>query len=1093
MALDGGGLYGASTAIHISNMLFFTGNKARGIGGAVLITNSSLYTSSMGRYYFVNNSGTDRGGAIYCSILCNIEIKGYSVFNNNYLEANISYGGAIAIEDGNFSLFGTVLLSNNQAFTGGAIFLSGCNALLRGDQIVFRDNFAHEGGGMFCESFGPTQVTTKGRVIFTGNTAASQGGAVGIRYYDSRTISLSGHFIDNRAKICGGAVYAYLHKNLTFKDAVVTGNSGTALCFSESDVKFSGRHVEITNNTGKFGGGINSTRSSISFISNITIIEHNRAYSGGAIYSLYGTISFKEHVEMAYNTAEENGGAIFLVGTAITIEYRVCFSYNSARKGGAIYFQNAASLTLVAHSVLNTSRNFATEFGGAIYSEDVAVPIQCNSEIHVDQVDDEIASLPYCFIQLRIKIIGNRIPEPINISSNYDSAGKDGSFLYGGMLDRCQMDIKELFEPKKIVPYSLLKDKIFDIKTSQNNNESKSVTSKPYQLCFCEDCSRMRSIEVHRGQVWTLALKAIDQIKAPTSTRVTAITGSNARLKFNQNLQVLEEHCSVLTYNVFSTEDYEELILYPDGPCRDTGLTTVVIKVTLLPCPDAFFQSGEQCVCEERLQAYETDCVIDDSIYITRRSGSKFWMKTLYMNGSYSGLVLYSTCPSDYCNESVSRISLDSLDTQCNLNRTGMLCGACAANYSLMLGGSQCQNCSNIYLTLLLPFAAAGIALVVFLTFLRLTVATGMINSLILYANIVQANKAIFLPVNTSNVLTVFIAWLNLDLGIQTCFYDGMDAYAQTWLQFAFPVYVWLLIGLIILSSRYSITVSKLIGSNPIAVLATLLLMSYTKILKIIIEVYSTVKLDYPDDKKVHVWLKDANVPFFGTKHLVLVVVTALVLIVFFLPYTLLLLLGHKLYRFSGCRYLLWLNKMKPLLDSYYAPYRTLTRYWTGLLLLVRCALYAVFSYNSLGGQSNSLLAIIITFSALVVIAWLSVMIYKSVYVNAIEALMYLNLIMFSAVAATNNNTPALVNSLLSVAFITMAGIILYHFHLLYIVKSSAWLKAKGICRHFFEKLKMLRASKTVTVPVPGSTSSHDPHKIVSETVIELREPLLEK
>ncbi len=38
--------------------------------------------------------------------------------------------------------------------------------------------------------------------------------------------------------------------------------------------------------------------------------------------------------------------------------------------------------------------------------------------------------------------------------------------------------------------------------------------------------------------------------------------------------------------------------------------------------------------------------------------------------------------------------------------------------------------------------------------------------------------------------------------------------------------------------------------------------MSYTKVLKIIIEVYSFVKLDYPDSKLVHVWLKDANVPF---------------------------------------------------------------------------------------------------------------------------------------------------------------------------------------------------------------------------------------
>ncbi len=64
---------------------------------------------------------------------------------------------------------------------------------------------------------------------------------------------------------------------------------------------------------------------------------------------------------------------------------------------------------------------------------------------------------------------------------------------------------------------------------------------------------------------------------------------------------------------------------------------------------------------------------------------------------------------------------------------------------------------------------------------------------------------------------------------------------------------------LVLLTSRYSITVTKLIGSNPIGVLATLLLVSYTKVF---IEVYSSVDLDYPDNKTMTVWLKDANVPY---------------------------------------------------------------------------------------------------------------------------------------------------------------------------------------------------------------------------------------
>ena len=136
------------------------------------------------------------------------------------------------------------------------------------------------------------------------------------------------------------------------------------------------------------------------------------------------------------------------------------------------------------------------------------------------------------------------------------------------------------------------------------------------------------------------------------------------------------------------------------------------------------------------------------------------------------------------------------------------------------------------HFVLLFPIADAGIALVVFLSFLRLTVTTGMLNSIILYANIIQTNRNLLFPSSTdTSILTVFIAWMNLDLGLQTCFYNGMDAYAQTWLQFAFPVYIWILIVLIVLTNKCSMIVTKLRGSNLLVVLATLLLLTFTKIM----------------------------------------------------------------------------------------------------------------------------------------------------------------------------------------------------------------------------------------------------------------------
>ena len=51
-----------------------------------------------------------------------------------------------------------------------------------------------------------------------------------------------------------------------------------------------------------------------------------------------------------------------------------------------------------------------------------------------------------------------------------------------------------------------------------------------------------------------------------------------------------------------------------------------------------------------------------------------------------------------------------------------------------------------------------GVALVVLLLVLKLTVATGTLSGLVFYANILGVNCTIFLPVEYTDVFSVFIA-----------------------------------------------------------------------------------------------------------------------------------------------------------------------------------------------------------------------------------------------------------------------------------------------------------------------------------------------
>ena len=159
----------------------------------------------------------------------------------------------------------------------------------------------------------------------------------------------------------------------------------------------------------------------------------------------------------------------------------------------------------------------------------------------------------------------------------------------------------------------------------------------------------------------------------------------------------------------------------------------------------------------------------------------------------------------------------------------------CMPGFSLSLGSSRCIKCPhNWYLNLigiLTTAFVAGIALVIFIFSLNMTVAVGTINGLLFYANIVAINAdAYFMLFATPNFPAVFISWLNLDIGFDVCFFEGMDDSSKALIELAFPAYIIILVVIVIVVSEYSSKIAKKIGkSNPVAVLATMMLFSYTK------------------------------------------------------------------------------------------------------------------------------------------------------------------------------------------------------------------------------------------------------------------------
>ena len=237
--------------------------------------------------------------------------------------------------------------------------------------------------------------------------------------------------------------------------------------------------------------------------------------------------------------------------------------------------------------------------------------------------------------------------------------------------------------------------------------------------------------------------------------------------------------------------------------------------------------------------------------------------------------------------------------------------------------------------------------------------------------------------------------------------------------------------AVIIISSHYSSRISKLSCNNSVQVLATLFLLSYTKVLTLIVTVISFTTLTYPDGYSKSVWFYDGNVEFLKGKHIPLFLATLVLLTLMFIPYTPSLVSIQWLLKISHFHLMFWIHRLKPLFDAYTGPFKATHHYWPGLLLIVRIILMVIFSLN----RSNipAVNTFCTTFFSLSLLAWLylSGWVYESLLNNLLELFFLLNLILTSVAIlfefSKQKNYPAVIYTSTGTAFVIFAGIILYH------------------------------------------------------------------
>ena len=1045
-------------------------------GGAVYTKDHSIL--SLKAVMFYNNTAKHKGGAVYLLDGRNTIVISCSFSKNR---ANSS-GGVIQGLNSYLTIHNSNFSFSNASKSGGVVHAMGSTVDIKSSQFVF--STAAENGGILSAVSASFVKVSRSR--FISSTANINGGALYISESSSSVI-VESIFQGNKAKLLGGAIALTDNATVTISGANFTENraqkgAGFA-CMKKSSISFSyyesgelngNATVDLIsnsiikvdkNNASNVGGGLYLEESRIIFSMN-TIIESNSARAttdgqGGGVYALNSSIEFRNHIVVAIKSNKAvRGGGISLARSKL---------YHQGRERTSI--------------ILKENRGF---HGAAVYVEDYG-SVACSN----DPFSRKYINMSECFFQTMTKTLAILFYKNIHDGLSRSRIGRN---LYGGLLDRCTVVSaanNSMLEQNGITRFKEI--------TNIRKLGLDSISSKPVRICLCRqnkpDCSRnSHSISVKQGNKFTFQLTAVDQV----NNSVVATVRSNIKnliLPASQTVRRLESNCSTLVYHVFFNKvpTKHNLSIYADsGPCKDKGLSKFIVEIEVEPClcKRGFMQEQVttkcSCICDkmdEIFSKYIKEC--DFSVNSVIRKGD-FWITYLdSFDNTSSPYFIFPYCPLGYCKSPSEKVLINlnlpnGSDTQCASNRHGILCGSCKFGHSLSLGSSNCVKCPENWHKLLVAivFGAffAGIVLVFLLLVLNLTVAVGTINSIVFYANIIYANRNLFFS-HWQLQLTfvpVFISWLNMDIGFDACFYEGMDVYIKTWLQLAFPAYLFFLVIVIIIITSYSSQFTNLIGKrDPVATLATLILLSYTKLLETIISSLSLVRLNFPNGTSTFNWFPDATLEYGNWKIIILMCVAVIILILGFL-YTILILSWQWLVHFSRTKLFGWTRnqKLHTFIDTYNAPYTAKHRYWTGLLLLVRAVVYLIPAFTIPFNPRITLISTAVIMSSLLLYKTLLVIrVYKNKLLNVMESFAFFNIANFLFITWYNFDQPSKANKelLQMIAAYTSVGTMLALF--LLVILYHLYRFGNGKVYDFCQNTKMIMKIKRRLL---SSNKSHD-------------------
>ena len=414
---------------------FMNNNYYRGHGAAIAVYHL-FGTFKISNCNFSYNEGAksivhleDSHGAMYYNNTTFYNNQGVSIYMSSYCSLSIS---------------GDILFKNNRAENGAGIYISDHSTVIFGENsnVKFINNSVdHNGSAIFMNSH--SKVTFKSNSITTFNGNKGISGTIYSKKNSQITFTATSSVIFNSNLVMqyGATIYSFDNSYVTF-----TGSSNVT--FSNNVVSTNERSRDM-----EFGGIIfSSTHSHISFDGNSTIVfSDNSANVGAAILSFYkSSVKFNDRSKVMFNSnvAQHCGiltsallsNIVFSDNTEVTFNHNIlsCTSTsNYESSAGAICTAQRTNVIFSGNSLVTFINNIA-EKGGTVAFSNSNVTIEEYSTVmfNINIAEYSNGGAFVCFNNSIVTVRGNS-----NVTFNNNKAGQSGGAIHS--YNMCKITFKD--------------------------------------------------------------------------------------------------------------------------------------------------------------------------------------------------------------------------------------------------------------------------------------------------------------------------------------------------------------------------------------------------------------------------------------------------------------------------------------------------------------------------------------------------------------------------------------------------------------------------------------------------------------------------